>query len=197
MSKSPARRDATPIFGVPTSRAVTPVQGVPIPGLERDPAAPVAPIEVERTGRPYPAPSRMQPPAAPVRDPRTRHATTVPAIGAGPAPPTPTMTQPVVTFHKPEPPAGLNPDDLFRDIGEPPRTSHASVPVRLDEPAAVKAAADLLDLGRYEEAMAAYDDQLRTNPTDRSARAGRELAFGLKLAAAGDRVGAAQHLEAA
>src|SRR5262249_23801515 len=56
MSKSPARRDATPIFGVPTSRAVTPVQGVPIPGLERDPAAPVAPIEVERTGRPYPAP---------------------------------------------------------------------------------------------------------------------------------------------
>jgi tetratricopeptide (TPR) repeat protein len=52
-------------------------------------------------------------------------------------------------------------------------------------------------VGKYEDALSAYDDQLRRNPTDRSARAGKELAFGLKLAAAGEKQGAIQHLEAA
>jgi tetratricopeptide (TPR) repeat protein len=107
------------------------------------------------------------------------------------------MTQPVVTFHRPEGASNLNADDLFGDIGDLPRTSHAATPVRIEEQASTQAAAELIDLGRYEEAMAAYDEHLRANPTDRSARAGRELAFGLKLAAAGDRSGAAQHLEAA
>jgi tetratricopeptide (TPR) repeat protein len=92
---------------------------------------------------------------------------------------------------------GLDLDDLFSDIGDLPRSTHAMSPVSLEEPSETKAASELVDLGRYEEALGAYDDQLKRNPTDRSARAGKELAFGLKLAAAGDRQGAIQHLEAA
>lgn len=93
--------------------------------------------------------------------------------------------------------AGLNLDDLFRDVGDLPRSTHAMSPINLDEPAETKAASDLIETGRFEEALASYEEQLRRNPTDRSARAGKELAFGLKLAAAGDRQGAIQHLEAA
>jgi tetratricopeptide (TPR) repeat protein len=118
-----------------------------------------------------------------------------------PPPARPSEGVPLVTFkggsEEPSSPHGLNLDDLFRDIGDLPRSSHAMAPVTLDEPTETKAASELIDLGRYEEAFAAYEDQLKRNPTDRSARAGKELAFGLKLAAAGDRQGAIQHLEAA
>ena len=109
---------------------------------------------------------------------------------------------PIVTFkgggsEEPPGPPGLDIDDLFRDIGDLPRASHAMSPINLEEKAETRAASELVDIGRYEEAISAYDEQLRRNPTDRSARAGKELAFGLKLAVAGDRQGAIQHLEAA
>jgi tetratricopeptide (TPR) repeat protein len=92
---------------------------------------------------------------------------------------------------------GLRFDDLFHDLGDLPGSSHAMRPVELIEEAEAKAASDLIDAGRYDEAFAAFEEQLRRNPTDRAARAGKELAFGLRLAAAGDRTGAIQHLEAA
>jgi tetratricopeptide (TPR) repeat protein len=186
------RRDATPIFGVPVARVSTPVQGVRLPPSgERDPAAPIAPIEPERSGQPHAAPSRPQPPRAPAHDARARPGAGAPTTSAA------SRTESIVTFHRSELPTGLNAEDLFSDLGEPPRTSRGSEPVRLDGPPAARAASELLDAGRYEEALAAYDGELRANPTDRSARAGRELAFGLKLAAAGDRDRAIQHLEAA
>jgi len=119
-----------------------------------------------------------------------------------PPPPLPSESlPPIVTFRggseAPAPPTSLNLDDLFRDIGEMPRSTHAMAPINLEEPTETRAASELVDVGKYEEALAAYDEQLRRNPTDRSARAGKELAFGLKLANAGDRQGAIQHLEAA
>jgi tetratricopeptide (TPR) repeat protein len=109
---------------------------------------------------------------------------------------------PIVTFRaggEPEAaaPTSLNVDDLFSDIGDLPRATHAMSPINLDEPVESQTASDLIDVGKYEEAVLAYEDRLRRNPTDRSARAGKELAFGLKLAAANDRQGAIQHLEAA
>jgi tetratricopeptide (TPR) repeat protein len=169
----------------------TPARGVPTASV-RDPAAPVA---IEDRG------------SAPVRRPGTP-AQGVPTAGAGPVlrAPTPTqgvpVTQPQVTFRAtttapavPPPPRSsrLDADFLFGDLAAAPPPP---APIALDDPRLAEADA-LLGDGRVDDALAIYEQTIREQPTHRAARAGRELAFGLKKSAAGDRDGAARHFEAA
>jgi hypothetical protein len=90
---------------------------------------------------------------------------------------------------------GLREDDLFGDLA-PPTPVPVAPSVSLDGPAVV-AAGRLLEEGRIDEAIAAYDVILAAHPTDRVARSEREVAIGLKLAEAGNREGAAERFEAA
>src|SRR5262249_46810140 len=57
------------------------------------------------------------------------------------------------------------------------------------------AAESLLDQGKYEEALAVYKIYARKSPNDRTAKAGIELAEGLKALAQRDRLEAAQRFE--
>lgn len=59
-----------------------------------------------------------------------------------------------------------------------------------------RAADGLLDAGRYDEALAVFKIYTRKNPADRTARAGIELAEGLRALAQRDRLEAAQRFEA-
>jgi tetratricopeptide (TPR) repeat protein len=59
-----------------------------------------------------------------------------------------------------------------------------------------RAAEDLLDAGRYDEALALFKIYNRKAPTDRQARAGIELAEGMRALAQRDRLEAAQRFEA-
>jgi tetratricopeptide (TPR) repeat protein len=121
----------------------------------------------------------------------------------------PPLAAPLVTFNQPRPPAApapaptpapaadsprLSADYLFGDLG--PAPAPAQGPVALDEPRLLEADR-LLDLGRLDEAHAAYEELVRKNPTHRAARAGRELVAGLKKLAAGDREAAAACFEQA
>lgn len=225
--KGPLRGEATPVFGVPVMRTRppaagsidrratlrpgslpapdprlmrgrTPIQGLPIPaampssrpepldgGLgTREPAAPQA-IEPEESARPTVASPPVLTRATHARSDHTRQTPAVP----------PPPTRPASGSAAPG--SGLNADDLFRDLDPPADEVQAAAPLTLDEHLSTRAAQELVLLGRFDEAMVIYDEHLRANPTDRPARAGRELAFGLKLIAAGDRAGAAQHFEAA
>lgn len=56
-------------------------------------------------------------------------------------------------------------------------------------------AAALIEAGRYEDALALYTAQARRDPDDREARAGIELAAGLRALAQRDRLEAAQRFE--
>mgnify|MGYP003471844010 FL=1 len=58
-----------------------------------------------------------------------------------------------------------------------------------------RAADGLLDAGRYDEALAVFKIYSRKNPSDRTARAGIELAEGLRALAQRDRLEAAQRFE--
>jgi curved DNA-binding protein CbpA len=59
-----------------------------------------------------------------------------------------------------------------------------------------RSADGLLDAGRYDEALAVFKIYTRKNPGDRTARAGIELAEGLRALAQRDRLEAAQRFEA-
>ncbi|MBZ0235764.1 MAG: hypothetical protein K8M05_25780, partial [Deltaproteobacteria bacterium] len=66
-----------------------------------------------------------------------------------------------------------------------------------DDPKAdVTSAEALLDEGRYDEALAMFKIMARKNPSDRQARAGVELAEGMRAIAQRDRLEAAQRFEA-
>jgi tetratricopeptide (TPR) repeat protein len=66
-----------------------------------------------------------------------------------------------------------------------------------EDPSSTSAAADgLLDAGRYDEALAVFKIYARKHPGDRTARAGIELAEGLRALAQRDRLEAAQRFEA-
>ncbi len=72
----------------------------------------------------------------------------------------------------------------------PPATSE-------DAKGDIYAAEGLLDQGRHDEALAMFKVSARKNPSDRQARAGIEVAEGMKATAARDRLEAAQRFEAA
>ena len=58
-----------------------------------------------------------------------------------------------------------------------------------------RSADGLLEAGRYDEALAVFKIYTRKNPGDRTARAGIELAEGLRALAQRDRMEAAQRFE--
>jgi tetratricopeptide (TPR) repeat protein len=64
-----------------------------------------------------------------------------------------------------------------------------------DAKADFRAAEELLDTGRYDEALALFKIYNRKNPADRQARAGIELAEGMRALAQRDRLEAAQRFE--
>jgi tetratricopeptide (TPR) repeat protein len=77
------------------------------------------------------------------------------------------------------------------------RRQTPSQPPVVSEPVDVSALEDMLDLGRVEDALAAYHVMVKKHPNDRNVRAGVELCEGLLAFAARDRLEAAQRFEAA
>lgn len=76
------------------------------------------------------------------------------------------------------------------------RASGAMAPAGDEHKADFRAAESLLEAGRYDEALAVFKIYARKNPGDRQARAGTELAEGLRALAQRDRLEAAQRFEA-
>ncbi len=79
---------------------------------------------------------------------------------------------------------------------EPARRAGAIAPASDEHKADFRAAEGLLEAGRYDEALAVFKIYARKNPGDRQARAGLELAEGLRAMAQRDRLEAAQRFEA-
>lgn len=131
-------------------------------------------------GSAVPIPSTGAPPpvahAPPVRPPS---APPVPPV----TPPRPRPAEPTVSARPPDT------DRRPMNIAPPPLSDDGSK-------ADFRAAEQLLDSGRYEEALAVYKIYARKSPNDRGARAGIELAEGLRALAQRDRLEAAQRFEA-
>ncbi|HUQ02164.1 MAG TPA: DnaJ domain-containing protein [Kofleriaceae bacterium] len=167
--KTLATVGARPSVKVPTLKPAQPRAMTPTP--ERDARTP--PPAVERT--PPPAIERTPPPVVvPPRPDRTPapklERTPAPAPERNlPLPPPETLRRPM----KVEPPT----------VGENPATDYA-------------AAEALLDEGRHDEALTLFKIYARKNPNDRAARAGIELAEGMRAIAQRDRLEAAQRFEA-
>jgi hypothetical protein len=201
-----ARRVASDVFVVlrdayrrMTEPSHRPAVTGPAPTRHLTPARGVRIDDAPRIGGP-----RSSPPPPPM--PTDQHNVTSPAVpltsplvtfssgktGAGPAPT-------LASYRETPPPAAgktpeLSLDYLFGDLG--PASKPAEGPLALEEPQLVEADR-LLEIGRLDEAFAAYEDLLRANPTNRAARAGRELVHGMRKSAARDREGAAHHFELA
>jgi TolA-binding protein len=134
---------------------------------------------------PLPAAAAPEPRLVPPPPPRA-------AVGSPPPP--------VITSAPPVPPprpsaaaetvAGRGPDTERRpmQVAPPPLPEDGKLDYR--------AADGLLDAGRYDEALAVFKIYARKHPGDRTARAGIELAEGLRALAQRDRLEAAQRFEA-
>jgi len=143
-----------------------------------------------------PSPSLPSPPMAPVAS--------RPAVGGRPPPIPPPLIPP-----PPIPPPPIPPPPIRKAGSDPTiaqRPTHSAERRPLTSPVSVlpddggkadfRAAESLIDTGRYDEALAVYKIYARKNPGDRSARAGMELAEGLRALAQRDRLEAAQRFEA-
>jgi len=76
-------------------------------------------------------------------------------------------------------------------------TAPKRAPTAPTEPVDASAIDELVEVGKYDEAMAQYKALAKKHPNDRGLRAGVELCEGLKALAARDRLEAAQYFEAA
>jgi tetratricopeptide (TPR) repeat protein len=174
--KAVAAIGARPSVKVPTLR---PERAATAPGTP-PPAPPYAPTS--RAGDP-PAPMPAQ--AIPPRPDRTP-----------PPPPQPALRPdrtPAPTLEKTPTPdrAPLPPTETQR------RPMAIAPPAVSDDPKGDYSSAEaLLDDGRYDEALALFKIYARKNPSDRQARAGIELAEGMRAIAQRDRLEAAQRFEA-
>ena len=91
---------------------------------------------------------------------------------------------------------------VLSEAAEPPSRRAAPEPVSVAAPepaggANQTMAESMLDGGKYDEALSFFKVMVRKNPNDRQARAGIELAEGLRAMAMRDRLEAAQRFEAA
>ncbi len=128
-----------------------------------------------------------------VKVPTLRPTAPMPAIPAAP---------PKIPPPPPRPTAAPTPGGTDATVsGRAPETERRPMqvaPPTLAEDIKVdfRAADGLLDAGRYDEALAVFKIYTRKNPSDRTARAGIELAEGLRALAQRDRLEAAQRFEA-
>lgn len=190
-------RDAYRKIGDPTARATT--RSMLRAQLARASGQDVTAIKTLAQAAPLSSPATPRVASEGPRTPTPRpHA---PAAAPGPAPHAPNRPSPSsipAPARKTAVGTQLNADDLFGDIEPDPGTSPtAAAPVDLGTPSYLVDADQLLDAGRYDEAVAAFDDMARQNPSDRHARVGRQLAQGFRALLSEDRATAAQHFESA
>ena len=143
-------------------------------------ARPVVKVPTLRPGPSIPPPptvaGKAPPPAPPARMP------------AGSPPPPVIASSRAATA---DPPASAKAPDTER------RPMQVAPPSLGEDPKVDFRSADgLLEAGRYDEALAVFKIYTRKNPGDRTARAGIELAEGLRALAQRDRLEAAQRFEA-
>jgi tetratricopeptide (TPR) repeat protein len=157
--------------GVPPPLGRTPARGVPAVTTPL-PAKPTSPPKIPSVRESQPIPTM---PSASGSQGLKRPATedpsprpTAPRPETAPPPPLQTNRSPVVNA----------PPVLSGEVGE-------------------NALEEMLDAGRFEEALAAYKVMAKKNPADRTYRAGIELCEGLRSLAQRDRLEAAQRFEAA
>ncbi|MDQ3341891.1 MAG: hypothetical protein M4D80_42635, partial [Myxococcota bacterium] len=164
----------------PAAMRATPPQGSPRVGSAKIPSAAIPPLP-RPGGRTTPMPQQAQPTSVPTT--RLNEATTkkpepLPARTDGNDNPT----------KKPEP---------LPSEKRPAGTSPPPAPVAHVESAEHGALEEMLDSGRYDEALSAYRILAKKHPNDRTLRAGIELCEGLSALAQRDRLEAAQRFEAA
>ncbi|MEZ4403435.1 MAG: DnaJ domain-containing protein [Kofleriaceae bacterium] len=155
------------------ARPVIKVPSLRPPAVVGPPAAPAAPVV---------APAMA--PTAPIPPPRPSPLGSPPPAVIASVPPPPGASSSA------EPTVARRPDTERRPLAVAPP------PLADDGRVDFRAADGLLDAGRYDEALAVFKIYARKNPHDRVARAGIELAEGLRALAQRDRLEAAQRFEA-
>ena len=213
-------------LGRPTAPRAVPIQNRPPPVPVKPPRAPTGQVpilppppqarpftDVHPTTRPGDSPAVPGVPPPPGR--LATPARGVPAVApqtTRPAPPPPPSgkvpsareSQPIPTLPSATGSQGLKrPTTEPRPETAPPppvqtnRSPVVNAPPVLSGEAGENALEDLLDAGKFDEALAAYKVMAKKNPADRTYRAGIELCEGLRALAQRDRLEAAQRFEAA
>ncbi len=206
-------------------RAMTPVAGVPVRAAPPAPGAGAPmppPLPAPPQARPTPPGGRAAPPGAKAATPPPLQA----AARATPPAQPPPLAAPAQPSFEPEKvlsfrstgnvpvvagpaarPGGANSvplddESLFGDLGggDAGAGGASAAPPRESQPLVSPFFArgeTMLEAGHYDDAFQAFDAAARSNPGDRAARVGRELARGFQKLAEGDRIAAAQCFEAA
>jgi len=173
----------------PTTMRATPPHGVPRPGgVAKIPPSQIPPI-TRVPDRTTPLPQQAQPSSIPttrVHEQATKKPEPLPGRHEGND----------NTTKKPEP---LNAEKRPTGTSPPPGSVRPATgsPAPVAETGEHGALEDMLDQGRFDEALSAYRMLSKKNPNDRTLRAGIELCEGLAALAQRDRLEAAQRFEAA
>ena len=171
---------------IPTA-AVPPLPQSGLAPMVRSQPIPTAPVP------PLPAPG-VPPLHHPIPPPRSQPIATVPM----PSSMTPSKGMPRIIADPPRntPAHGIPriaaPQPARPNTRPPPSSPEPKVPDGENNPIE-----DLMDAGKFDEAIGAYKLASKKNPNDRSARAGVEVAEGLRAMTNRDRLEAAQRFEAA
>jgi len=217
----PLRAPTPPPIPVKPPRAQTQPSGttstppLPPPRAIKPSETPRAIIDGTPTARPGetpPMPTAAVPPKAIVDAPPRAIVDGTPTVRPGETPPMPTAavpptrSQPIPTV--PIPSAKTPGTGIPRFAPEPaarntpsqgiPRVTPPTVPPAGPEPRPSEdPIEDMLDQGKFDDAVVAYKIAAKKNPSDRAARAGVEVAEGLRAMAQRDRLEAAQRFESA
>jgi hypothetical protein len=150
-----------------------------------------------------PPPRKTPPVGIPTRpsgqQPATKHEETVPLVIRPGAPPTP--LEPAI--RPPAPSSSGRADHPLAAPTRPPQPDSERRPVLVQPPPVLTESVELsaveqmLDDGRFDEALAAFKVMSKKFPQDRNLRAGIELCEGLRALAQRDRLEAAQRFESA
>jgi tetratricopeptide (TPR) repeat protein len=117
------------------------------------------------------------------------------SLPARPPPPLPVRAAPAPAVRIPPREAASPGPAPAREPTPPPASRRPSQPAAPAEDGGAQLAQAMLDAGKYDEALAYFRVLLRKNPADRPARAGVELAEGLRALTVPDRMEAAQRFE--
>ena len=183
LGRAPGAPRAIP---TPAVMRTTPAQGLPRVGGAKIPSAAIPPIP--RPGeRTTPMPQAQQHtasiPTTRLQEQTTKKPEPLPARSDG----NDNTTKKPVPLPQDSRPSGTSPPPA-RATGSPSPVSETAEHGALEE---------MLDAGRFDEALAAYRILAKKHPNDRTLRAGIELCEGLAALAQRDRLEAAQRFEAA